>query len=177
VPGLSGPRPLSKCSQGGKKTLATTQISGTNFADQLPIDVSWLFLAVVTTSSTAIAAIVTAIKPGLDGNRRRSIQFSWSVALEQRASAREKFEMVRHQDGRSPQAHDPMSDTRDRRDLLAELARIDRDRAERHNLLVHETEKFRAEEAKLWRDWMLAAWAFAIGILSALIGDLILWHI
>jgi hypothetical protein len=70
-----------------------------------------------------------------------------------------------------------MRATPDRRDLLAELARIERDWAERHKLLLRAAEKLRTEEAKMWREWQLAACAFAIGILAALSADLIMWHI
>jgi hypothetical protein len=48
---------------------------------------------------------------------------------------------------------------------------------ERRKLLLSAAEKLRAEEAKMWRDWRLAAWAFAIGMVSALIVELIMWHI
>jgi hypothetical protein len=68
-------------------------------------------------------------------------------------------------------------------DLRAELARIDRDRAETNKLfreadkLLREGEKFRAEEHKLWRDWRMAPWVFAVGALGALIGGLIAKHL
>jgi hypothetical protein len=69
-----------------------------------------------------------------------------------------------------------MSDDTHGLDLRAEIARIDRDRAETHKLM-REAEKFRAEEAKLWREWRLAPWAFMIGIVGALIGGLIVRHL
>jgi len=68
-------------------------------------------------------------------------------------------------------------------DLRAELARIDRDRAETAKLfaeqhkLMHEAEKLRAEEHKLWRDWQLAPWVLALSLIAALIGGLIARHI
>jgi hypothetical protein len=75
-------------------------------------------------------------------------------------------------------------------DLRAELARIDRDRAETHKLtaesqkltaeqhkLMREGEKFRAEEWKLWRDWRMAPWVFVASLLAALIGGVIARHL
>jgi len=60
-------------------------------------------------------------------------------------------------------------DLHDGLDLRAELARIDRDRAETHKLmreaatldaeqhkLMREAEKLRAEEHKLWREWQIS---------------------
>jgi hypothetical protein len=61
-------------------------------------------------------------------------------------------------------------------DLRAELARIDRDRAETHKLL-REAEKFRAEEQKLWRDWQMAPWVLALSAVAALIGGLVARHL
>jgi hypothetical protein len=75
-------------------------------------------------------------------------------------------------------------------DLRAELARIDRDRAETHKLLeeatkltaerhklMREGEKFRAEEHKLWRDWTMAPWWFAIALVGSLIGGIVARHL
>lgn len=75
-------------------------------------------------------------------------------------------------------------------DLQAEIARIDRDRAETQKLseetrkfvteqhkLMREAEKYRAEEAKLWRDWRLAPWVFGITLIGAVIGGLIARHL
>jgi hypothetical protein len=75
-------------------------------------------------------------------------------------------------------------------DLRAELARIDRDRAETQKLfdegrklraeegkLLREGEKFRAEEHKLWRDWRMAPWVFAVGVIGAIIGGLLARHL
>jgi len=61
-------------------------------------------------------------------------------------------------------------------DLRAELARIDRDRAETHKLM-REAEKLRAEEHKLWRDWQLAPWVLALSLIAAIIGGLIARHV
>jgi hypothetical protein len=61
-------------------------------------------------------------------------------------------------------------------DLRAELARIDRDRAETHKL-IREAEKFRAEEHKLWRDWTMAPWWFAIALVGSLIGGIVARHL
>ena len=81
-------------------------------------------------------------------------------------------------------------DLHDGLDLRAELARIDRDRAETHKLmreaatldaeqhkLMREAEKLRAEEHKLWREWRIAPWAFSIGAIGALIGALLARHL
>ncbi|HTI78960.1 MAG TPA: hypothetical protein VL614_00765 [Acetobacteraceae bacterium] len=75
-------------------------------------------------------------------------------------------------------------------DLRAELARIDRDRAETNKLfaetikfgaerhkLEREAEKLRAEEHKLWRDWRMAPWVFAVGVIGAIIGGLLARHL
>lgn len=75
-------------------------------------------------------------------------------------------------------------------DLQAELARVDRDRAEAQKLteetrkfvteqhkLMREAEKYRAEEMKLWRDWRFALWFLAISLISAIIGGLIARHL
>jgi hypothetical protein len=62
----------------------------------------------------------------------RPVLRPWSVALEQRASAGEKVGGVRHEgtiDHLLPQAHARTSAARDWHDLLAELARIDRERS------------------------------------------------
>ena len=61
-------------------------------------------------------------------------------------------------------------------DLRAELARIDRDRAETHKLM-REAEKLRAEEHKLWRDWQLAPWAVALSFVAAIVGGIIARHV
>lgn len=71
-------------------------------------------------------------------------------------------------------------------DLRAELARIDRDRAETQKLteetrkftaeqhkLTREAEKFRAEEMKLWRDWRLAPWLVVVSLVAAIVGGFI----
>lgn len=68
-------------------------------------------------------------------------------------------------------------------DLRAELARIDRDRAETQKFiaerdkLFREGEKFRAEEQKLWRDWRMAPWWFVISLAGALLGTIIARHL
>ena len=68
-------------------------------------------------------------------------------------------------------------------DLQAELARIDRDRAESQKFtaevhkLIREAEKFRAEEQKIWRDWRMSPWWFAISLVGALAGSLIARHL
>ena len=80
-----------------------------------------------------------------------------------------------------------MSDTLN---LQAELARIDRDRAETQKLseetrkflaeqhkLMREGEKLRAEEMKLWRDWRLAPWIVGISLVASVVGGLIARHL
>lgn len=68
-------------------------------------------------------------------------------------------------------------------DLRAELMRIDRDRAETHKLfreadkLMREGEKFRAEEYKLWRDWRMAPWVFALTLIAGAVGGLVARHL
>jgi hypothetical protein len=69
-------------------------------------------------------------------------------------------------------------------DLRAELARIDRDRAETNKLFAEtikvmerEAEKLRAEENKLWRDWRMAPWVLAVGVIGAIIGGLLARHL
>lgn len=75
-------------------------------------------------------------------------------------------------------------------DLRAEIARIDRDRAETNKLfeeatklaaerhkLTREAEKFRAEEHKLWRDWTMAPWWLGLTLIASIIGGLIGRHL
>lgn len=68
-------------------------------------------------------------------------------------------------------------------DLRAELARIDRDRAESQKFtaeihkLTREAEKFRAEEFKLWRDWRMAPWIFGLTLVAGVIGGFIARHL
>jgi anti-sigma factor RsiW len=74
--------------------------------------------------------------------------------------------------------------------LQAELARLDRDRAETNKLfeetrkftaeqhkLMREAEKLRAEEMKLWRDWRLAPWIFALSLIIGALGAVIGRHL
>lgn len=74
-----------------------------------------------------------------------------------------------------------MSD--ERLDLEAELVKLARDREETRKFsaevhkLIREGEKFRAEEMKLWRDWRLAPWVLAIGVIAGLISGLIARHL
>jgi hypothetical protein len=48
--------------------------------------------------------------------------------------------------------------------------------AEQHKLM-REAEKLRAEEMKMWRDWRMAPWVFALTLIAGVIGGLIARHL
>lgn len=71
------------------------------------------------------------------------------------------------------------ADFREQLDLRAEIARIDRDRAETHKLqgetdkFVAEQRKLIAEAAKLTRDRLLAPWLLIASLFAAVSGGVI----